>query len=314
MWQLAWKPEFVVRVIEAGVWGNTVETAVTNFATDQANQAQDLPTLTNLLDQALLADLPELVLSLLARIEAQAAVSSDVPHMMDALLPLARVLRYGDVRQTNPELVRHVVDTLVTRICIGLPSTCASLDNDAAAEMLDKMTAVHTTIATQQNEDHLNAWEANAAPVGRPASYPWFISGKSTRLLLDTAVFQPAEAAMRLERVLSGSTANANQLAQMAFWIEGFLKGSGLLVLHDQTLWQLLDGWVMQLDPDRFQTILPLLRRTFSTFSDAARQQLMERVRFGSTSANQPSHAPIFDEEQADKVLPLVAQLLGIQS
>lgn len=119
---------------------------------------------------------------------------------------------------------------------------------------------------------------------------------------------------MRLERVLSGTTHNANQLTQMAFWIEGFLKGSGLLVLHDQTLWQLLDGWVMQLDAERFQTILPLLRRTFSTFSDAARQQLMERVRFGGQSTNQPSHAPTFDEAQADRVLPLVAKLLGIQS
>ncbi|MCC6603305.1 MAG: hypothetical protein IT327_08850 [Anaerolineae bacterium] len=314
VWQLAWKPEFVVRVIEAGVWGNTVVTAVTNFATDQANHAQDLPTLTHLLDQALLADLPELVLSLLERIEAQAAGSSDVPHMMDALLPLARVLRYGDVRQTNPELVRHVVDTLVTRICIGLPSTCASLDNDAAAEMLDRVTAVHTTIATQQNVNHLAAWEQTLRQLADQPGMHGLLAGKATRLLLDTAVFQPSEAALRLERVLSGTAIDANQLSQMAFWIEGFLKGSGLLVLHDQTLWQLLDGWVMQLDAERFQTILPLLRRTFSTFSDAARQQLMDRVRYGSASANQPSHAPTFDEAQADKVLPLVAKLLGIQS
>ena len=314
VWQLVWKPEFVVRMIEAGVWGNTVATAVTNFATDQAEQAQDLPTLTHLLDQALLADLPELVLSLLERIEAQAAVTSDVPHMMDALLPLARVLRYGDVRQTNPELVRHVVDTLVTRICIGLPSTCASLDNDAAAEMLDKITAVHTVIAMQQNEEHLAAWEQTLRQLADQTGIHGLLAGKSTRLLLDTAVFQPTEAALRLERVLSGATSNANQLTQMAFWIEGFLKGSGLLVLHDQTLWQLLNDWVMQLDPERFQTILPLLRRTFSTFSDAARQQLMEHVRFGGASANQPNHAPTFDEEQANKVLPLVAQLLGLKN
>lgn len=314
VWQLMWQPSFVVRVIEAGVWGNTVETAVTNFATDQAIQAQDLPTLTNLLDQALLADLPELVLSLLTRIEEQAAISSDVPHMMDALLPLARVLRYGDVRQTDPTLVRHVVDTLVTRICIGLPSTCASLDNDAAAEILDKVTAVHAVIATQQNSDHLDAWSATLRQLADQIGIHGLLAGKATRLLLDTAVLQPEDAATRLERVLSSSTANANQLVQMAFWIEGFLKGSGLLVLHDQTLWQLLDGWVMKLDPERFQTILPLLRRTFATFSEAARQQIMDRVRFGGASANQPIHAPTFNEEQANKVLPLVAQLLGIKS
>ena len=318
VWQLAWKPEFVVRVIEAGVWGNTMETAVTNFTKDKAQQASDLPTLTNLLDQALLADLPELVLSLLTRIEEQAALTSDVPHMMDALLPLARVLRYGDVRQTDPAVVRQVVDTLVTRICIGLPSTCASLDNDAAAEMVDRVTAVHTVITTQQNPEHLAAWEETLRQLADQDAMHGLLAGKATRLLLDTAVFNPEEAAMRLERVLSETAVaqtDANQLAQTAAWIEGFLKGSGLLVLHDQTLWQLLDDWVMQLDSERFQTILPLLRRTFATFSQAARQQLIDRVQYGSlTSLNQLVNAPTFDEEQADKVLPLVAQLLGLKS
>lgn len=317
VWRLAWKPEFVVRVIEAGVWGNTIQTAVTNFVNDKAQQAQDLPSLTQLLDQALLADLPNLVLSLLTRIEEQAALTSDVPHMMDALLPLARVLRYGDVRQTDPAVVRQVVDTLVARICIGLPSTCASLDNEAAAEMMDRITAVHMVITTQQNPAHLAAWEATLQQLADQAAIHGLLAGKTTRLLLDTAVFTPDEAATRLERVLSETAVaqtNANQLTHMAGWVEGFLKGSGLLVLHDQTLWQLLDSWVMQLDPERFQTILPLLRRTFATYSQAARQQLIDRVKVGNlTSPNHLASNPTFDEVQADKVLLLVAQLLGLQ-
>ena len=318
VWQLVWKPEYVVRVIEAGVWGNTVETAVTQFAKDQAEQASDLPTLTHLLDQALLADLPELVLSLLSQIETQAALTSDVPHMMDALLPLARVLRYGDVRQTDPAVVRQVVDTLVTRICIGLPSTCTNLDNDAAAEMMDRVTAVHNVITTQETPSHLTAWHEALTKLADLPAIHGLLAGKATRLLLDTAVFTPEEAALRLERVLSGTAVNqvdVNQLAQMAAWVEGFLKGSGLLVLHDQTLWKLLDGWINQLDSERFQSILPLLRRTFSTFSEASRQQLMSRVQHGKAmGANQMSSQPTFNETQADKVLPLVAQLLGIKN
>lgn len=317
VWQLVWKPEFVVKVIEAGIWGNTVETAVTNFASDLAVQAKDLPALTKLLDQALLADLPELVLSLMKRIEAQTAVSSDVPHMMDALLPLARVLRYGDVRQTDQTIVRQVVDTLVTRICIGLPSSCASLDNDAAAEMLDRVTAVHTVITTQQNDEQWAAWQGTLQKLTDQKGIHGLLAGKSTRLLLDTAVFSPEEAATRLERVLSETAVtqvNASQLGQVAAWIEGFLKGSGLLVLHDQTLWQLLDNWVIQLDLEQFQTILPLLRRAFATFSQAARQQISERVQHGfPVSKNQTVSDATFNEKQADAVLPLVAQLLGLK-
>ncbi|MGH9767077.1 MAG: DUF5682 family protein [Blastocatellia bacterium] len=48
IWRLRWQPEFVVALIEAGVWGNTVFESATTFARDAADRANELPTRTRL--------------------------------------------------------------------------------------------------------------------------------------------------------------------------------------------------------------------------------------------------------------------------
>jgi hypothetical protein len=96
--------------------------------------------------------------------------------------------------------------------------------------------------------------------------------------------------------------------------VDGFLRNSGLLLLHDESLWQVLDDWVIALSADHFTTALPLLRRTSSTFQSAERRQMGTRVASGirrSPVAAVPSGE--FDEDRANKALPLLAQLLGLK-
>jgi hypothetical protein len=236
--------------------------------------------------------------------------------MMDNLLPLARLLRYGSVRNTDQAVIQHVVDGLLTRICLGLPSSCASLDDKAAAEMLERLIAVHGVVVTMQQADHSDRWQAMLARLADQHQLHGLLAGRACRLLLDASVFSPAQVATRLARTLSPRPVGAKspaQLLQAAFWIEGFLKGSGLLILHDQVLWDLLDGWVNQLQPEEFLEVLPLLRRTFATFGEATRQQLSARLRQEPPSSTTDSLLPAeFNHEQAEAVLPLVARLLGI--
>jgi len=85
VWRLQWQPEFAVALIEASVWGNSVYSAATARAREAADRAPDLPALTNLIDHALLAALPDAVAHLMDCLQAQAALASDVSHLMDAL-------------------------------------------------------------------------------------------------------------------------------------------------------------------------------------------------------------------------------------
>src|SRR5262249_1777946 len=150
-------------LIEAGVWGNTIVEAASARVRDQADRAKELPSLTGMLDRALLADLPEAVSHLMARLQAEAALAADVGHLMEALPPLATVMRYSNVRQTDAAMVGEVITGLVARICIGLPGACASLNDEAAAAMFDRIVSVNGSIGLLQNEGLLRSWQTALA-------------------------------------------------------------------------------------------------------------------------------------------------------
>ncbi|MFN2165600.1 MAG: DUF5682 family protein, partial [Anaerolineae bacterium] len=84
-WQLQWRPDLAVRVIEASVWGTTVLAAAEGYVAHRAEEAADLPALTGLLDEVILADLPDCVDQIVLRIEETATLRSDMLHMMAAL-------------------------------------------------------------------------------------------------------------------------------------------------------------------------------------------------------------------------------------
>jgi Family of unknown function (DUF5682) len=304
-WTLEWQPEFAVAIIEAGIWGTTLVEAATALARSQADSAPDLPALTNLVDRALLADLPEAIAHLMTRLQAEAALASDVGHLMDALPPLANVLRYGNVRRADTSVVAQVVDGLLTRICIGLPGACTSLNDDAAAERLTQIGNVQAAVGLLENQSHTKNWQATVIKLTDQNGLHGLIAGRCVRLLLDGGTFTPAEAARRLSLALS----TAADPTQAAAWIEGFLKGSGLLLLHDETLWQVIDDWITALKPEAFIQLLPLLRRTFSTFTVPERRQMGERVK-GNIAITKTTFN--LDTERGDAVLPLLEKLLGI--
>jgi hypothetical protein len=67
---------------------------------------------------------------------------------------------------------------------------------------------------------------------------------------------------------------------------------------------------------ETFTQLLPPLRRTFATFGAQERRQMGERARHGDV--HPPSRAAAaaaegFDTARAEAVLPLVAQLLGVE-
>lgn len=312
LWRLRWQPEFVVALIEAGVWGSTLFDAASARVRDDANRATDLPTLTGLLDRALLADLPEAVSHMMTRLQAEAVLTADVGLLMDALPPLANVSRYGNVRQTDAQMVGGVINGLVVRICIGLPGACASLNDDAASAMFDRIVSVNGAIGLLQEETLLQSWQNTLAQLSRQNSLHGMVAGRCCRLLLDANVFSAEETANRVSHALS----TASEPAQAAAWVEGFLKGSGLLLLHDERLWQVIDDWMTALSGEGFNVLLPLLRRTFSTFTAPERRQMGEQAKRGAITTNRPvqPNAEEFDHARAEAVLPLVARLLGIHA
>jgi hypothetical protein len=202
---------------------------------------------------------------------------------------------------------------LVARVCIGLPGACASLNDEAAAAMFDRVVAVNAAISLLQKEEHLAAWRGAMTRMADQRGLHGLVAGRCCRLLVDAGAFTADEAARRLSLALS----TANEPAQAAAWIEGLLRGSGLLLLHDETLWRTLDEWLTALPGDGFTALLALLRRTFSTFTSPERRQIGEQARRGMARVSRAatgdqSRAEDFDQARAEAALPLAARLLGL--
>jgi hypothetical protein len=311
LWSVQWQAEFAVTIIEAGLWGNTIADAATAKVRHDADSASDLPALTALLDATLLADLPEAAEHLMSRLQAIAAVASDVGHLMDALTPLANIFRYGNVRNTDAAMVAGIVDGLVARICVGLPGACGSLNDEAADEMFGRIIRTHAALHLLENHELTAAWNVVLRQLAAAPHLHGLIAGRACRLLHDAQLLDSADAALRFSLALS----MANPPAKAAAWVDGFLRHSGLLLLHDDSLWHVLDDWVTAISAEHFPAVLPLLRRTFATFARAERRQLGDRV---PRPTPRTDAAPIIeqgvDEERANKALPLLAQLLGLKT
>ncbi len=307
-WRLRWDPDLSVRVVEASVWGTTVAAAASAHAADCARGDASLGALTRLAEQCLLAGLDDAVAAVMRQFADSAAVDLDVSHLMEAFAPLARILRYGDVRGTPSGVMAPVVDGLAERICVGLPTACLSLDDDAAAGMAERIGAVHDAVTALARVDLREAWEHTLSAVAGLGGVHPLVAGRCIRLLFDSGALTGAEAERRMRLALPLGEAPARAAA----WLEGFLSGSGLVLVHDRVLLGLLDQWLAAVPADRFTGILPLLRRTFSTFEPSERRLIGERIQAaGREAAPGPAAEAGIDEGRAAAALPTVLRLLG---
>ncbi|MGV9723701.1 DUF5682 family protein [Nocardia beijingensis] len=307
-WTLQWHPEYAISIIEASRWGTTIRTAAEAKILDTATRSdRSVGELTAALEVALLADLGGATDGLIARLESTAALDHDVTHLLAALPGLIRTLRYGDVRGTDTKALAHVADGLLVRVCAGLPAAVTGLDTDAATELRGLLDAAHTAIHTRDDGWATGEWLAALRRIADRDDVHGALVGRAVRLLADAGRIDDAESARRLSAALSvGTTAAAK-----AAWIDGFLGGRGLLLVHDRELLRLIDDWLRGLGDDTFVETLPLLRRTFGAFESGERRAIGQAVRDGGSVSPTAAAAGI-DVDRATVAVRAAAEILGV--
>ena len=99
------------------------------------------------------------------------------------------------------------------------------------------------------------------------------LQGLATRMQLDAGLCATDTAAERLSLHLSAGA----EPADAADWLDGFLNRNAQVLLHDATVWQLVDQWLATLSEDAFVRVLPMVRRSFAAFGPGERRDLGQR-------------------------------------
>ncbi|WP_241019565.1 DUF5682 family protein [Burkholderia sp. Ac-20345] len=306
-WELRWRPDMVVALIATSRYGNTIEDAATHRLCEIARSGADLPRLTAMLDQAVLARLPVAIDTLLACVQAQAAVAADLVHLMTALLPLVRVVRYGDVRGTTVTDLQPIIEALVERIVIGLPAATSSIDEAAATGMLVHMDGVRDSLDTLGIAALRDEWLDCLVRLTTDDAVAPAVRGFALRLAFDRHRIDAEEVARQAGLTLAAVVSPAASTG----WLTGLLRGSGLLLLQHDALWRVIDTWLAGLAHDVFLERLPLLRRAFADFQTAERREMGGKVRRLDAPAVAAAAVVELDHARAARVLPVLAAILG---
>lgn len=319
-WDLNWTPELDIRVIEQSIWGNTVEGAASQFTRQRAEAATTLSEVSGLIQSMTLADLPAVMPDVLRRLDELATTTTDLADLLKAVPDLANVFRYGNVRSTDTTMIGPVLEALIIRLSLGLPVGCSNINDEVASRLNERIEGVQASITLIERHDLAERWRsalrivaesiAPQAALSKPNTnytgiHP-LLSGSATRILFRAGTFSAMDAA-RLMQIAFSPTIDPAFAAQ---WLEGFLHGMEQILVRDDALFTLIDEWVVALNPDSMEALLPVLRRTFSTFGAPARRMLSERVKRGSHMVE----GATINEGRAALVLPLMRQILGLES
>jgi hypothetical protein len=99
-----------------------------------------------------------------------------------------------------------------------------------------------------------------------------------------------------------------------AAWLDGFLSGESVLLVHDPDLLTIVDAWVGSIGEAVFEDLLPLLRRTFSRFQAAERATIARQVaRLGRSEPTASATSTRLDLDRARPAVAKVAALLGLE-
>lgn len=311
-WRLQWDPAFSIDIIEKGKWGNIVEEAASKYISEKALKASALSEVCMLLEQTIPAELHETIEVLINQINNLAAATGDVIQLMEVVPNLTNVSRYGNVRKTDVELVMTIINSMIIRICVSLPSACVAIQEDATQHLLELFFKLNDAINLLQQQELTGQWQQTLKNIAFAKNTSPVIAGYTTRLLNDHRILMNDD----LVKVFYYAMSSATPPAIAAAWLEGFLKGSGTILLIDNNLWNVIDNWLRELDTAIFTELLPLLRRTFSNFTNAERRKLGEKVKRENSGRGAAIKIieEAFDAEKGKLGIPIVLQLLGYKN
>lgn len=310
-WKLEWEPSMQIALIDKAYYGNTMVDASVGFIYHKMNKTRAIAELVKLVEFCIPAELFDSIDKLLAKINNESAISADTKDLMTAIPGLVDIIKYGNVRKSDVSQLRNITIRLFSKVCISLANACYGLDEQNSNDMFELISKVNNAVEILEDDLVREDWYAALETIVNKQGVHNVIIGCTVRLLFDNNRLTKEESTNLFSYYLSAS----NEPIDVAHWIEGFLRGSGLILIYDDRIWNLIYQWVEQVSKEIFMELLPVLRRAFSKFPFGERRQIGQKAKAGMRTYSETDSGALevaFDEKQAASILPFITKLLGI--
>lgn len=271
-WVLQWSPETEIEIVETILKGDTIEFATAFELMQRIDNSSSLSEMAEVVKDAFYCGLPK---SLEQAFQAlQSCMADDIPinEIAKTSTTLSIMLRYGDIRKLNMEVLIPILEQLFLRACLILP-TEAFCDANAAIELAEAIIALHNVV---ENHDFLDRerWYALLTEVAKRDNLNTKISGLAMAILLETGKISNDELGLEVERRLS----KAIPADLGASWFEGLSMKNHYTLIARLGLWEKLQDYISALDEDEFKRALVFLRRAFADFSSNEKHDIAENM------------------------------------
>ena len=309
IWHIEWSPEMTVQLAEALVWGLSIEQAAGSRTVTLADEAQSISALAELVKGSLIADLPDAATICIGKLQAAAVNLSDLTDVMKAVVPLARIARYGTSRKLPEQELRALITAMAVEINAGIRIASHQLEDEQASERVDVMRDYDEILGPFGDDGLSHEWHRQLELIVEDGNVASPVAGLSLRRLHDQKVWEEERVAAAFSRHIVGE-----EPKRAGSFLEAFLKGAAEILVQDAALLFIVDEWMSELDEETFIETLPLMRRAFSEFESSGRRRVLERVSAGRREA---AGSVVFADDAAldesfEIALPLLKTILGI--
>ena len=271
-WVLQWTPEAEIEIVEAILKGDTIEFATAFELNQRIENSSSISQIAEIVKDAFYCGLPK---SLEQAFQAlQSCMADDIPinEISKTSTTLSIMLRYGDIRKLDRDVLIPILEQLFLRACLILPNE-AFCDANAAIELAEAIIGLHNVV---ENHDFLDRerWYALLTEVAKRDNLNTKISGLAMAILLETGKISNDELGLEVERRLS----KAIPADLGASWFEGLSMKNHYTLIARLGLWEKLQDYISALDEDEFKRALVFLRRAFADFSSNEKHDIAENM------------------------------------
>ncbi len=270
-WHLRWSPEVEIEIVESNLKGETIELAASYVLKEKLYDTKDVLSSAKYIRVAYECKLMESLNDALKSLQKMAVDSGSFVDIVLSARELSILIKYGDIRQVDTTCLNPLLKQLFLRAALLLidAATCA---DSVVKEHMEAINAMHKISDEQFDLVDDAIWLSSLKELAKRDDRNAKLSGLAFSILIERNEIEEDECASEISRRLSKAT----PVEIGAGWFEGLSMRNRYALLSRVYLWEELDKYISDLDEEDFYRSVVFLRRAFSSFEPAQKNNLAE--------------------------------------